>query len=580
MLFIIATIASVMHFVWFPAMLDAERDHVSESQKAVLAAMDSSMVGSLLVGNYAAIYETLNRQLSQNSSHWKQVVLKNAEGKRIFPLRKPARFQGDFVLVLHHDVLWENEIIANMELSIDWESEREVIHQKFSQMEWTLLFIFVATVMSAWLWQNYWIRKPLVQLRAAAVLLARGDYSASLPEAGSDELGELNRSFSRMRSKLEKTQIELESALALAREREVRMQTTLDNMLGGLVTIDKFGMIDSVNRATRHMFGYTEDELIGQNVSMLMTDAHSQYHDGRIDDYIRTGEARVIGVGRESVAKRKNGAEFPVDLSVSRMEIGGEMMFCGIMRDLTESKRALAAKEEAEYANDVKTKFLSVMSHELRTPLNAVLGFSQLLEMELNDEKTRGYANEITQAGNSLLELISQILDYTRIETGTLEVILEEVDLHSLVGSCLEAVEQARIDRRISIDNNIHASANYYLHVNEFRFKQVVCNILSNAIKYNTDGGSVVLDSRIVNGNRLRLSVADTGRGLTEDEIERLYLPFNRLDRVEQQAGGGIGLAISERLLAKMNGSIGCESVHGEGSVFWVDVDLVSSNPI
>jgi signal transduction histidine kinase len=236
------------------------------------------------------------------------------------------------------------------------------------------------------------------------------------------------------------------------------------------------------------------------------------------------------------------------------------------------------AREIADAANYAKSRFISTMSHELRTPMNAVLGFAQLLEMEDLTEDQLDSVKEISAAGHHLLELINQVLDLSKIESEQLELTLKKVDLNSTIQNCLSLVQPLTTKNQITIINNISKGQHFTVIADSLRFKQVVLNLISNAIKYNRIGGSVSLFCEVINPQRLRIKVVDTGYGLSESQIGNLFQPFERLGAKNSQIEGtGIGLYICKRLVDAMNSRIGVESVEGEGSCFWIETPLAEN---
>ena len=230
-----------------------------------------------------------------------------------------------------------------------------------------------------------------------------------------------------------------------------------------------------------------------------------------------------------------------------------------------------AARDEAEAANRAKSEFLSRMSHELRTPLNAILGFGQLLELEsAGDARAAGRVREILAAGRHLLTLINEVLDLSRIEAGQMEVSLEPVPLAPLLADCGTLVQPLAAARRVVVElPDAAAAAGATVRADRTRLKQVLLNLLGNAVKYNREGGRVQLTLQ-ADGEAWRIAIADQGPGLDAAQQARLFRPFERLDAAAAGIEGtGIGLAISQRLVELMHGTIGVTSAPGQGSVFW-----------
>ncbi len=239
------------------------------------------------------------------------------------------------------------------------------------------------------------------------------------------------------------------------------------------------------------------------------------------------------------------------------------------------------AKEEAEDANRAKSEFLSRISHELRTPMNAILGFSQLMEMDMDDPLSESHQerlNEILKAGNHLLELINEVLDLSRIEAGKLTLSIEDVDVKKVLEETLTLILPMAEKKGISVQNNIED--NTFVRADHTKFKQVLLNLLSNAVKYNVENGSVILNIENTGDGRVRIFLKDTGNGLTQEQQDTIFEPFNRLDADQTEIEGtGIGLTITRRLMDLMDGSIDITSAPGKGSTFTLEFKKGEETP-
>jgi signal transduction histidine kinase len=247
--------------------------------------------------------------------------------------------------------------------------------------------------------------------------------------------------------------------------------------------------------------------------------------------------------------------------------------------ELANSELELAI-EEARNANQAKSAFLSSMSHELRTPLNAILGFAQILaskDMPTTPEQKLEFSGHILRSGRHLLTLINEILDLAKVEAGAVSLSMEPVPLADVLGECQGMIAPLAAARGVRVLFPEAPTAR--VQADRTRLKQVLLNLLSNAVKYNRDGGAVVVDCARPAPQRLRLSVQDTGLGLSPEQVAGLFQPFNRLGQEGgTQEGTGIGLVVTRRLVELMGGEIGVTSSPGVGSVFWIELAIASAD--
>ena len=328
------------------------------------------------------------------------------------------------------------------------------------------------------------------------------------------------------------------------------------------------------NRAAEQIFGYTRNEAIDENIMRLILPRDSSTEAEKLWQRLLNYEA-VIGI----IIENKTKSDTPIICEWFVTPLTGEQNnivgIAAMALDITEKKHnelaIIKSKEEAEKANQAKSDFLSSMSHELRTPLNAILGFTQLLKYEKTlTEKQQSHVSEISNAGNLLLELVNQILDLARIEKGHLQLSMEQVNLPDVFNECRSMITPLAEQNNLSL--NIKTETNGYVVADYTRLKQVMLNLLGNAIKYNVKNGSVSLQVLQKENDIVRISVIDTGTGISEELLQEIFQPFNRLNAACNIEGTGIGLSISKQLIEMMNGTIGVSSKINEGSEFWIEL--------
>jgi len=331
-----------------------------------------------------------------------------------------------------------------------------------------------------------------------------------------------------------------------------------------------------INPAFTKLTGYTAEEVVGKTPRIFQ----GPKTDSRVLDEAHAHLARGEASRFEVVNYRKDGTDYILSNEITpiRDESGKVTHFISFQCDATERNRAAAAlhqaKEEAERANRAKSEFLSRMSHELRTPLHAILGFAQLLEVEGNTDEEADNLTQIIRAGNHLLGLINEVLDIARVEAGKLALTPEPVGVRDTLEESLSLVKPLASQRGVRLEPPT-GDLNCEVLSSALRFKQVMLNLLSNAVKYNVKNGAVSVSCQKVE-DRLRIEVADTGRGISAENLGRLFRPFERLEvRDTVTEGAGLGLSLSKHLVEMMGGKIGVESTVGNGSTFWVELPLV-----
>jgi len=365
------------------------------------------------------------------------------------------------------------------------------------------------------------------------------------------------------------------------RNQQFYTRSLFESNIDAIMTTDPSGIITDVNKQMEVLTGCTRDELIGAPFTHCFTDPE------RAEASIKLVLSEKKITNYELTARAIDGKETVVSYNATTFynrERKLQGMFAAA-RDITELKRFEQtlqqnnlelenAKTVAEKANLAKSDFLSSMSHELRSPLNAILGFAQLMESDSPPPSSSQQESigQILQAGWHLLTLINEILDLAKIESGKLSLSLEPVSVAEVMLECQSIIESQAQQRGISMTFPPFDTL-CVVHADRTRLKQVLINLLSNATKYNKAHGTVVVDCFVSAPERIRISVQDTGEGLSPDKLAQLFQPFNRLGQeTHAEEGTGIGLVVAKQLVELMGGIIGVESTVGVGSAFWIEL--------
>jgi len=399
---------------------------------------------------------------------------------------------------------------------------------------------------------------------------------------------------------------------------ESRFRALVEGSLQGTFVHKEF-IIQFANEAAARIYGYSDPaKLVGQDVRLLVAPQQRDLVLGNASARLR---GKPVASRYEFEAVRKDGARIWVEILASVVEWDAEPAILTSVFDITSRRQAddalrrahselerrvaertmelttvneqleqeiserrhaeeavLLAKEEADRANLAKSEFLSRMSHELRTPMNAILGFAQLLEMDTLAPVHREGVEHILKGGQYLLELINEVLDISRIEAGRMALSLEPVSMSQILEETLSLVAPLAREKGICLQQRLPSGPDSHILADHQRLTQVLLNLLSNAVKYNREGGTVTVACEERPGTRMRIQVIDTGHGIAPDKIGRLFTAFERLGaEATDTEGTGLGLALAKRLTELMSGTLGVESVVGQGSIFWVELPFVPS---
>lgn len=410
---------------------------------------------------------------------------------------------------------------------------------------------------------------------------------------------------------------------------KARLEAVIRTATDGIILINQQGIMELVNDAAAQLFGYAQSEMSGQNVSLLMPEPRKSEHNAYIHNYVRTRDAKIIGIGREVTGQRKDGTLFPLRLSISEFDYDGQKAFTGILHDLTKEKafeaeikklnseleqrvadrteelalainkllktnkqlqyeveeRVLAeeairekerqlrkAYEKERELNRLKTRFVSMASHEFRTPLSTILSSADLIEAYTEEEqqnKRERHTNRIKSAVSNLTGILNDFLSLSKLEEGKVQPKPVTFDLGEF---CQEIVEDLhgmkKEGQTIRLTPNLNGQE---ITLDKKMLKNILYNLLSNAIKYSEKP----IDFEVEQAeDTLKLTIRDYGIGIPSEEQQHLFTRFFRAHNVENIQGTGLGLNIVKRYLDLLNGSIAFESKEGQGSTFYISIPL------
>ncbi len=369
---------------------------------------------------------------------------------------------------------------------------------------------------------------------------------------------------------------------------ETKLATIFAAAPEGVVVADTDGIMSQVNAAVCEMFGFDTDELIGRNITMLMTAPDAETHDGHLARYLKTGRESMLSGPRVVQAQRKNGSVFSLRVMVRKTRDSEGVMYIAVMQDhsaIEAQQRALVeAKNRAEEASRLKTRFLANMSHEIRTPMNGIVGMTELtLATDLNEEQ-RHYLTLVQESADHLLHIINDILDFSKIEAGALHVERVPFSLTQLLQHTVRAFEASARTKHLSLQLELAPDVPQWVISDPVRLRQILNNLLGNAIKF-TERGSVHLrvSHQVSEGalSTVRFEVQDTGIGFSAEQAEHLFDAFVQADgSITRSFGGtGLGLAIVRSTLMLLGGDIRAEGQPGQGARFVFTLPLQPSSP-
>ena len=359
------------------------------------------------------------------------------------------------------------------------------------------------------------------------------------------------------------------------RDEEAReLHAILDTATDGVLLLDREGNVRSLNRSAEALFGCDQGDVVGRPITALV----APESESAVTDYLGGlrdgGVASVLNDGREILCRAPRGGTIPVFMTIGRVGAGDAPKFCAVLRDLTEWKKAETglndARREAERASALKSDFLAKISHEIRTPLNAILGFAEVIMDErfgpVGNERYKDYMKDIHRSGEHVMSLVNDLLDLSKIEAGKMDMTFTATDANAVVSECVSLMQpqasRERVVMRLSLAPRLPK-----IVADERAFRQIVLNILSNAVKYNEPGGQVIVSTALTDAGHAVVRIRDTGLGMTESELEIALEPFRQVATTRSTGGTGLGLPLTKALVEANRASFTIKSRKNEGTL-------------
>lgn len=445
-------------------------------------------------------------------------------------------------------------------------TENLLLQEAYQVQNYTLLLgmvLLVCSLVASTLMARRLIR-PLKDMTRSVTNAQTENKVPILPVGLNDEIGELARAYQQLATK----QQEMTQSLSESVE---RTRAIVDNTVDGMITIDERGMIGNFNKACERIFGYMADEVIGKNVHVLMPEPYHSEHDGYLKNYHDTGEKKIIGIGREVQGKRKDGSIFPIDLSVSAVNVQGRRLYSGIVRDISGRKQAekdiADATKALQRSNEELERFAYVSSHDLKAPLRAIDQLSNWLQEDLGDALDGENKENMQTLRNRVKRmdyLLDSLLEYSRVGRER-----DDTDNPIVSGKALleDIVDLLNPPEGFVIQANPAFDA---MLMRRMPLHQVLLNLINNAIKHHDQPHGRIEISLQDKGESYKLAVRDDGPGIAQEFHNKIFDMFQMLRPRDQVEGSGMGLTLVKKLINQLGGSIYVESTPGSGACFYL----------
>ncbi len=563
-----AVIICVLLFIWQPNQLEKAKQDFIQDQTNILKTLNPSIIQNMLANDLAELHTIFENSQIIHQNEWRYIQLNDPDHKQLYPIFSSKPKDTNTLLKIKITIEENDEIFGYVTLHTDWKGAKNKELKNIYQLSIFSIFLFVIIAAFSFILQTSWIFTPITKLKNITSQISKGNYTTTFPDINSnDEIGELSQTFKLMHENIKAYQNNLQGTLNVLENEGKRLRAILDTTPDAIITLNKLGIIQSFNHGAENIFEYNSDEITGLSIKTLMPQDFANSHDHYMENFKNNGESFVVGKNRELFGKKKNGNEFPIDVVFNVKEINNELLFTGVIRDITERKKMDRLKDE----------FVATVSHELRTPLTAIKGSLDLITKGFNlklPEQAATMLDVTNRNVERLLTLINDILNVSKLESGEINFVIEKVEIKPFIKNITEmnqeyAKKYNTIFKCINCDNDVS------VNVDRDRLEQVMSNLLSNAAKYSPENVPVEIFTA-VNDGVIRVSVKDYGPGIPEDFQDTLFEKFTQSDSgdTRQVGGTGLGLNISKMIVEKLGGRIGFETTIGKETSFYFELPI------
>jgi len=560
---LVIIIASIL-FLLQPNQLKTEREDFIQEQTKLVKTLTPSIIQNILANDLAELHSVFENAILIHKDEWRYIELRDPDKKLLYPIFAVVPELTKTLISIKVTIEENDEVFGYITLYTDWAKAKNEELGKINQLNLYAILLFCFIGVFSFIIQTKWVYQPILKLKDVTHQFSLGNYNVELPKKSADEVGLLTRSIGQMRNKIQ------ESIEQLV-EKEKMQRVILESVPDAIITMDTKGIIQSFNPSAEKIFQYDKNQVIGNNIKMLMPQEFSLTHDQDIKNHKPLSVPKVIGSQRELMGIKKDGTQFPIEITVNTIVTDGKTIFTGVLRDITERQKVDRLKDE----------FVSTVSHELRTPLTAIKGSLDIVTKGLNldlPEQASSMLDISNRNVERLLTLINDILDISKLESGEVNFVIEKIKIKPFIKNITEmnqeyAKKYNTIFKCINCDNDVS------VNVDRDRLEQVMSNLLSNAAKYSPENVPVEIFTA-VNDGVIRVSVKDYGPGIPEDFQNSLFEKFTQSDSgdTRQVGGTGLGLNISKMIIEKLGGRLGFETVIDKETTFYFELPIVKTD--